>query len=205
VPDPDLFGAPKEGVLAQPQLLNRYAYCVNNPLKYNDPTGNHPEWPSYIPFFGVGYTLGEGLYHASGFSDNSSFDPIDWSWRMRDACISTFAMGMIMYSAGYTGSERIGGEASSAEVTLKLTAHGSKRIDNPQATRGGVLTYEEIITTRSMGRTFTQADGATVRVLGSNSGKYNVVIESERGIITTFKNITQKSFDKLGRKYGWKE
>jgi RHS repeat-associated protein len=27
-----------------PQSLNKYAYCFNNPLKYNDPTGNWPNW-----------------------------------------------------------------------------------------------------------------------------------------------------------------
>ena len=27
-----------------PQSLNRYSYVYNNPLKYNDPSGNSPEW-----------------------------------------------------------------------------------------------------------------------------------------------------------------
>jgi hypothetical protein len=29
-----------------PQALNRYSYCFNNPLKYNDPTGHWPNWKS---------------------------------------------------------------------------------------------------------------------------------------------------------------
>jgi RHS repeat-associated protein len=27
-----------------PQSLNRYSYCLNNPLRYKDPTGHWPEW-----------------------------------------------------------------------------------------------------------------------------------------------------------------
>ncbi len=50
----------------------------------------------------------------------------------------------------------------------------------------------------------TQADGATVRILQTGAGRFNVVVEGERGIITTFENLSQKSLDRLGRNYGWK-
>ena len=30
--------------ITNPQSLNRYSYVFNNPLKYNDPTGNWPDW-----------------------------------------------------------------------------------------------------------------------------------------------------------------
>jgi RHS repeat-associated protein len=33
-----------------PQSLNRYAYCLNNPLIYTDPTG-HYFWESFINWF----------------------------------------------------------------------------------------------------------------------------------------------------------
>jgi hypothetical protein len=49
----------------------------------------------------------------------------------------------------------------------------------------------------------TQADGATVRILETASGRFNVVIEGERGLITTFENLSQKTLDSLGKKYGW--
>jgi len=42
---------------ANPQAFNRYSYCLNNPLKYIDPSGNQPEIDNgdwiYIP--GVGW------------------------------------------------------------------------------------------------------------------------------------------------------
>ena len=29
---------------ADPQCLNRYSYCLNNPLKYTDPSGHNLQW-----------------------------------------------------------------------------------------------------------------------------------------------------------------
>ena len=34
--------------------------------------------------------------------------------------------------------------------------------------------------------------------------QFNVVVEGQRGIITTFENLSQKSLDRLGKNYGWK-
>jgi RHS repeat-associated protein len=36
---------------ANPQSLNRYSYCLNNPLKYTDPTGHWPSWSDVGSFF----------------------------------------------------------------------------------------------------------------------------------------------------------
>jgi RHS repeat-associated protein len=38
-----LTGDPLKGERREPQTLNRYAYCLNNPLKYIDPTGMEEE------------------------------------------------------------------------------------------------------------------------------------------------------------------
>lgn len=35
---------PELGKVPRPQTLNRYVYCVNNPLRYKDSTGNDPEF-----------------------------------------------------------------------------------------------------------------------------------------------------------------
>jgi RHS repeat-associated protein len=51
-----------------PQNLNRYAYCLNNPLIYVDPTGNESSYGSYTGSVGYG---GWGGYSGTGasFSD----------------------------------------------------------------------------------------------------------------------------------------
>jgi RHS repeat-associated protein len=39
---------PLKGKTEAPQTLNRYVYCLNNPLKYIDPSGNEPKTPQEI-------------------------------------------------------------------------------------------------------------------------------------------------------------
>ena len=84
---------------------------------------------------------------------------------------------------------------------IKTTAHGAERVAG--ATRGGVLSPSEISVTRFFGQKLTQANGAIVRIHQVGE-RYNVVVEGSRGVITTFKNISQKSLERLGKNYGWK-
>jgi len=93
--------------------------------------------------------------------------------------------------------------ARGATPALETTVHGAERIAGAAATRGGVLSVDGVAAVRASGRVLTQADGATVRVLETSAGRFNVVVEGERGIITTFENLKQKSFDRLAKNYGW--
>jgi len=92
---------------------------------------------------------------------------------------------------------------SSGSGADRMTAHGAERIAGAGATRGGVLSLEEIAAVREHGRVMTQAGGGTVRIF-EQGGRFNVVVEGERGIITTFRNLSQKSLDGLAKNYGWK-
>ena len=94
--------------------------------------------------------------------------------------------------------------SSAAKGTLQTTAHGAERIAGAAATRGGVLSEAGVAAVRQGGRVMTQADGATVKILQNETGRFNVVVEGQRGIITTFENLSQKSLDRLGKNYGWK-
>jgi len=85
----------------------------------------------------------------------------------------------------------------------RTTAHGAERIAGRGATRGGVLARKEIKAVRKSGTKMRQADGAMVRVLQVGEGRFNVVVEGERGIITTFRRIKQKRLERLARNYKW--
>jgi len=44
-----------------------------------------------------------------------------------------------------------------------------------------------------------------VNVMRSASGRFDVVVHGNRGVITTFENLSEKSVSKLGTRYGWKK
>jgi RHS repeat-associated protein len=75
---------------------NLFGYCYNDPVNLIDETGFHPKWPSYIPFFGFGYTLGEGLYHAFGGQDGECHDWDEWQKRMLLSTGITVGSGMAL-------------------------------------------------------------------------------------------------------------
>ena len=55
------------------QSFNRYAYCLNNPLKYTDPDGES--------FIGAAVAIGAiiGAY-SGGVLANGTYNPIEWNW-----------------------------------------------------------------------------------------------------------------------------
>ncbi len=90
-------------------------------------------------------------------------------------------------------SESSGG----AESLPKSTAHGTDRL----AGRG--FTAEDVALTKT-GRVLEQDDGATVYVKETAPGRYNVIVEGDRGVVTALKNIRRKAVDRLATNYGWK-
>jgi len=92
-----------------------------------------------------------------------------------------------------------------ATTTLETTAHGATRIAGTAATRGGVLSIEEINATKVAGTVFKQSDGATVYLHQVSPGRYNAVVENSTTgrIITTMENWSQKSINRIAKNYGW--
>jgi RHS repeat-associated protein len=98
-----------------------------------------------------------------------------------------YAAGMISCMTGSGGS---GGGGSN-------TKHGDERI------AGRKMSPEEIAQAKT-GKMMTQADGAKVFVKDVGNGKFNVVVEGDRGIITVLKSVDSKALANLAQNYGWK-
>lgn len=85
---------------------------------------------------------------------------------------------------------------------VQTTIHGTERLAGAAATRGGVVTVERPAEVIAKGKTLTQSNGATVSYM-ENAGRFDVVVHGDRGVITTFEKLSQKSFDRLAKNYGW--
>ncbi len=111
------------------------------------------------------------------------------------------------YISGIQGVVRIGAaagerllarEASTllTETTTQATIHGGARL----AARG--FTEADIAITKT-GTQLLQRDGATVFLKEVTPGKFNVIVEGGRGVVTALKNISEKSVARLSQNYGW--
>ena len=78
------------------------------------------------------------------------------------------------------------------------TQHGTQRLTE----RG--FTPNDISLTKSTNIIKAQADGAKVYIKDIGGGRFNVIVEGDRGIITALKNISQKSLDRLSKNYKWR-
>jgi RHS repeat-associated protein len=87
------------------QNYNRYAYCFNNPLRYNDPTGHYGEDPTY-GYYASGYSFGATTYGSVnylGYSANYSA-----SWSQSGYGSVTYDAQNITYSYGSSWSTSYG-------------------------------------------------------------------------------------------------
>jgi hypothetical protein len=97
----------------------------------------------------------------------------------------------------------VAADSGVADGVGATTLHGAERIAGTGATRGGVLAADQIVEVRVAGQVLTQADGATVSILENTAGRFDVVVDGSRGLITTFSNLSLSSLARLAAKYGW--
>jgi RHS repeat-associated protein len=122
----------------------------------------------------------------------------------------SIGQALVTFAAGELGGAVLGkalswgiGKMAFKEAT-QLTAHGATRVAGTNATRGGVLSMSEINATKVAGQVLRQADGAKVYIHETTTGRYNVVVENNAGeVITTMKNWSQNSINRISKNYGW--
>jgi RHS repeat-associated protein len=171
--------------------INLFAYTDNNPSRFIDPSGLF-ESPWYLMWVPGQRLFDQGM---------TALENRQYGWA------GAYFVGMIgeqVLTVLTLGEATAVRGATTCEVNaIQTTKHGATRIAGEAATRGGVLSEAEILATKG-GRILTQADGAIVRILEAGPGKFNVVVEGEQGVITTFRHIGKNALDRLAARYGWR-
>ena len=169
-----------------------YGYARQSPSMYSDPTGECPVCLLVIVVAAA--LLTPDAANAPGYCDEIA--PLEEFAPYINGVIA--AVTVAPFAAGFPRAA-----VGSKQTALQVTVHGAERIAGPSATRGGVLTADRAAEVIAKGKTLSQSDGAVVSII-ENSGKYDVVVHGQRGVITTLSNISEKSYARLANKYGWK-
>jgi len=116
-----------------------------------------------------------------------------WAATMVGAGVLGWSGVMLAEASGGAGGPVQGGGSAQGSGS---TAHGAERL----AQRG--FTPEDVARVRG-GQQYTQRDGATAYVKETVEGRYDVIVQGERGIVTALRNIRRSAVDRLARNYGW--
>jgi RHS repeat-associated protein len=162
-----------------------YNYAEDNPLNEADPFGRS--------------VLGEIGHFLEPLNPVKYYEEEIESYENGCGYFASVAHGL---EGAVVGALDVGGEgeeaglAEGADEGLAATAHGAEQL----AERG--FSGSDIALTKS-GDVLTQSDGATVYLKEISSGRFNVIIEGQRGVVTALKNIPQGAVSRLAQNYGW--
>ena len=133
--------------------------------------------------------------------DELIINPItEWSFGMSSYDFF-LAVGLAEFELG--GVYRATNEFLAASK-VATTAHGAERLAGAAATRGGVLAAGEVSAVQQGGRLMTANNGTTVRLMEQANGRFSAVVTNAEGkIVTTMKDWSAKSIERISRNYGW--
>ncbi|BAU27204.1 hypothetical protein DFP93_104295 [Aneurinibacillus soli] len=105
------------------------------------------------------------------------------------------------YASSAAQYQRLKGSLAKEEIqsVIKTTEHGAERLMSRGFSPSDISALK-----LSPSKVLTQSDGASVYIKDIGAGKFNVIVESENGVVTALKNISENSLNKLSRNYGWK-
>lgn len=140
-----------------------------------------------------------GLFHSVGQEIANRSAPVQTVMKGIAIVDTIIIAGPIIALEATGGSVTLGLEAateSAAESVTATTVHGAEQI----AAR--VVTEADMALTRT-GTQLLQRDGARVFLKEVVPGKFNVLVEGQRGVVTAMKNISWRSVCRLGANYGY--
>ncbi|WNY29404.1 hypothetical protein MmiEs2_16310 [Methanimicrococcus stummii] len=97
-----------------PQALNRYSYCYNNPLKYEDPDGHVPFLATALLGAGIGLVIGGTVAAYKQYQATGTIS--DWQDVAKGAAIGGITGGLIGLTCG-AGAAIVGGGVASSTTT----------------------------------------------------------------------------------------
>jgi RHS repeat-associated protein len=200
--------------LNHPQSVNRYAYVLNNPLRYTDPSGhNYDETCNKMPNVpnlcvddpdendddndeerGQGYTCGvySDLYCT----------PIGYG--LVRVCLGSVCWIALMIGAFEPpGEGDDGGKDDAFDPSwiddIAATNHGRQRLIEFEFTR---QEYDQ--TLQHPTRTFRQPDGSTVFIRQRGTDDYDmIVLNADGAVVTAHKYMEADELSQLGQNQAW--
>lgn len=180
------------------QTLNLYSYCRNNPVSSTDPSGNvMVNLRDIAQGANISYDNNTKTATVTMNGITQSYTGNIVNGRMQVDNFQFYADFMPKGIAEDATDMVYGAYGGIENKAIQATIHGAQRL----AERG--FTEAEYYATKATETIKTQADGAKVYIK-QIGGKYNVIVEGSRGVVTALKNISNKAVERLGNRYGWK-
>lgn len=96
--------------------FNRYAWCLNNPLKYTDPDGEFVITTAVIVGLAIGATI--GAYSGAVIANGGQYNPLKWNYKSYET------WGGMLYGAAIGGAASFAGAAVGASVAAGVGIGG---------------------------------------------------------------------------------